>query len=89
MGAPTLGIIGAGQLAQMTLAPAAALGLCWGLIFSDQGHRLVRAIAHPPTDDAAQGIAGGGHQNGRPEQIGIDFDQAKNGGFRAQWQQGG
>jgi len=27
MGAPTLGIIGAGQLAQMALAPAAALGI--------------------------------------------------------------
>ena len=35
MGAPTLGIIGAGQLAQMTLAPAAALGVPLEILAAD------------------------------------------------------
>ena len=37
MGAPTLGIIGAGQLAQMTLAPAAALGVHLQILAADSG----------------------------------------------------
>ena len=35
MGAPTLGIIGAGQLAQMSLAPAAALGVNLEILAAD------------------------------------------------------
>ena len=42
MGAPTLGIIGAGQLAQMSLAPAAALGV------------KLEILAASPQDSAAQ-----------------------------------
>ena len=58
-------------------AAAGRVGVLFAL--SHQVERLMCAIAHPPTDNAAQRIARGGHQNGRPEQIGVEFDQPKNG----------
>ena len=49
----------------------------------------VRAIAHPPIDGAAQGVAQGGHHHRGPEQFGIELHKAKDHGLGAHGQQGG
>ncbi|MPN55981.1 hypothetical protein SDC9_203665 [bioreactor metagenome] len=49
----------------------------------------MRAQPHPPAHGTAQRVARGGHQNGRPEQPGVELDEPKHGGLGTQRQQRG
>lgn len=51
--------------------------------------RHLGAVAHPPVDDAAQGVAQRGDGDHLPEQVGPELDVGEYGGFGTQRQQRG
>ena len=63
-----------------TLGPDGAAVVRGVLVFVDH---LVGAIAHPPVQCTAQGIACGGYQHRRPEHGGVELDQAEHDRFGA------
>ncbi len=70
-----------------SLQPSQGMDVCAGM--TRFVHHLVRAISHAPRDHSAQGVAYGGYDDGGPEQIRVEGDQAIHGWFGPQGEQSG
>ena len=61
----------------------------WCAIGLNALERALGAVAHPPADRPADRVAGGGHQHCRPEQLGVELEQAEHRRLAAHRQQRG